>query len=364
MKVALAWFDLDDPTDRAVALGLGRELEALGHDVLIVGPRRRRRSARREWVAGMRVARVGHPIFEVCPPLADAVAALQLTGLWRRERPDVWHCHVFGRRHRALAWAAAAGRWPLLATLHLVLPDYLAAAGGKRGLGGLLRRAFHVTAVSRESLDRARKCFPEIGGRSSIVGNGIERRDPAPPGAPVKGAPFILATSRLAPYKGLDVLLMAFAGLKERARGLKLVLAGRDQMRGGLGRFARALGLEGRVVFAGELDPPRVRSLLESCLLFVLPSRRENMPLALMEAMAAGKAVVASRVGGVPDVLRHRDNGLLVAAGDVASLSRAMEELAGDPDLRGSLGRRARESSRDFEWSRAAKTYVELYGRR
>lgn len=307
---------------------------------------------------------MGSPFLEFWPFLADVFAAAELVGLHLREKPDLWHCHVFARRHRALIWAAALGRWPLLASLHLILPDYLANAGGRAGLGALLRRAFQVTAASKASLEDALLLFPEIKKRSSVVSNGISRFEPAVVAdAPGKGT-YILCASRLAPYKGLDILLMAFAQLKDKGHQLSLVLCGRDQMKGGLVRFARALGLEKEVRFMGGLPHAQVRRLMEDCLFFALPSRRENVGLALLEAMAAGKPVVASAAGGVPEIVTDGQDGLLVPPGDVEALAKAMAKLASDGGLRERLGLRARQRSRAYDWGRAARAYLDLYEKR
>jgi glycosyltransferase involved in cell wall biosynthesis len=361
VTLALAWIDLDDPTDRAVALGLAAELRAAGRRVVIVGPRRGAQPARED-VGGIAVRRVGHPALERLGVLNDAWAFAQLLLLQRSERLALWHCHLFARRHRALRWAATLGGRPLVASLHLVLPDYLAAAGGKRELGSLLRRAARVTAVSAASLEQVRRLFPEIAPRSSLVANGVAAPRPDPePREPLPDGPYALCASRLAPYKGLDLLLMALAELGERGRGLRLVLCGRDQMKGGLQGFARRLGLEDRVVFAGAVPPARLNQLMAGCLFFALPSRRENQPLALLEAMAAGKPVVAARVGGVPEIVTDGVDGLLVEPGDVGGLARAMAALVEDAGLRERLGQRARARGKDFGWAGPAAQYRALY---
>ena len=97
------------------------------------------------------------------------------------------------------------------------------------------------------------------------------------------------------------------------------------------------------------------------CAFFVLPSRRENLPLAVLEALAAGKAIVASAVGGVPELVRHGKEGLLFNPGDVAALARRMLTLLEDAPLRRRLERGARARSAAFSWRRAARAYLRLY---
>ncbi|MBI5200361.1 MAG: glycosyltransferase family 4 protein [Elusimicrobia bacterium] len=313
IRVALAGFKLSDPTDRAIARGLARALRARGHRV---------------------------DVFETVPPF---------------RRHDLWHCHVFGRSQAALAKAAARAKTPVVATLHLVLPDYLPHARGLRGLLGLARR---VSAVSEASLAQARASFPAIARKSSVVGYGIS---PAPGRGAAPKNPYALCASRLAPYKGVDVLLMAYARARDAGARFELLLCGRDQLGGGLRRFAETLGLGGGVRFAGEVAPSRLRRLLERSLFFALPSRRENSPLAVLEALDAGKPIVASRTGGVPELLNGGRAGLLVPPGDVEALARAMTRLAADAALRRRLGAAARARARTYTWPAVARRFEELY---
>lgn len=355
LNIALAWLDLDDPTDRAIALGLAARLRERGHSVTLVGPRRRRSARRLDSASGFRVVRVGRP-----PDGDGRDAQRELLALQRRAGFDVWHAIAFGRGHRALAAAARRGRFKLLVTLQLVLDDYLPAAPG---LERLLRSAYHVSAESAYGLARARAAFPFLSGRGSVVPNAPADPEPGP-GAGAPRGPFALCASRLAPYKGLDVLLMAFAALRARGSRLRLVLCGRDQLRGGLRRFARTLGLGGAVVFAGALERARLGAWLRRCRLFLLPSRRDNLPLALLEAMAAGRPIVATRAGGVGEAVRHRREALLVKPGDARGLASAIDALDRDAALRRRLGAAARRRSRRFSWERSARRYEELYALR
>ena len=367
MKVALAWFDLSDPTDRAVALNLGRELARLGHQLLLIGPRRRPGQLSAETVDGVRIRRVGSPGLRAFPWLNDAWAFIQLRLLHASEGIEVWHCHLFARRHRPLAWAVRSGGWPCVMTLHLVLKDYLSFLGGESALRELLACARHVTAVSEATRKEMLSFLTEkLAQESSVVHNaagGGAGYDTAAPGAafPALPKPYILCVARLAPYKGLDVLLMAFAQALESVPGLHLAVCGRDQMQGGLDGFIRDLGLAGKVTLTGELPRSGVEALLRDCLFFVLSSRRENFPLVLLEAMGAGKTMVATEVGGVPEMVRHGTDGILVPPNDVRSLGQAIVELTRNAERRRELERAALERSRDFGWPRAAAAYAELY---
>jgi glycosyltransferase involved in cell wall biosynthesis len=215
----------------------------------------------------------------------------------------------------------------------------------------LARRADAVTSVSAAGVRELR----HIRGDAKVVYNGarpLESRGGSE-------EPFILSVGRVAAYKGLDILAMAFSGIE--APSVKWVACGPDQTGGEFRRLLARLGLAGRVRLAGSLAPAAVRRLLERCLAFAHPSRMENCPMALLEAMAAGKAVVATRVGGVPELIRGGREGLLVQAGDAEGLARALRRLLRSDGLRRRLGEAARKRAGRFTWERAAADYLGLY---
>jgi 2-deoxystreptamine N-acetyl-D-glucosaminyltransferase/2-deoxystreptamine glucosyltransferase len=153
---------------------------------------------------------------------------------------------------------------------------------------------------------------------------------------------------------------MAFAELCPRRPELVLVICGPDHQEGHYQRLAAGLGLEGRVSFVGEKTAAEVQALIGRCLLLVLPSRHETFGMALLEAMARGKPVVASAVGGIPELVSP-SAGLLVPPHDVAALAEALERLAADPELRAALGRGASARASSYPWSRAALAYQRAF---
>jgi glycosyltransferase involved in cell wall biosynthesis len=146
--------------------------------------------------------------------------------------------------------------------------------------------------------------------------------------------------------KGYDVLLRALRGLG----GVETRIVGD----GPLLAAHRACGRELDVRFLGALPPAEVEREMRSSEVFVLASRFEGFPNALLEAMAHGLAVVATRVGSVPEIVRDGVQGLLVPPEDPAALRAAIARVAGDAGLRERLGRAARERARDFSWDRIA----------
>jgi glycosyltransferase involved in cell wall biosynthesis len=185
---------------------------------------------------------------------------------------------------------------------------------------------------------------------------GVEHVNVVPSGVDVPAAvvapdepPFVLYVGRLADEKGVDVLA-------EAARDLPLVVVGDGPLRH---LFPGALGF---------LSPAEVHAWYDRASVVVLPSRREGLGNVLLEAMAHGRAVVGSTVGGIPSVIDHGRNGLLVAPEDPSSLCHALELLLGDAQLRDRLGRAgraavARRASWDVVTERTLAVYAEALGR-
>jgi glycosyltransferase involved in cell wall biosynthesis len=188
-----------------------------------------------------------------------------------------------------------------------------------------------------------------------------------PRAAPAQGPVRALCVASLEEKKGHRVLLRALAGADGSLGRVELDLVGPGALRGELEALARALGLGDRVRFHGALPEPHVAALLGRADLFVLASVversgfMEGIPVALMEALAAGVPVVATRLSGVPELVRDGDTGLLAEPGDAASLRAALERAIGDPDaaLRRAVAGRALVE-REFDAVAGAARIAEL----
>ncbi len=137
---------------------------------------------------------------------------------------------------------------------------------------------------------------------------------------------FVIGTiARLAPQKGLDVLLNAFAVAARRSkRRLRLTIAGEGPLGPSLFVQTRNLGLDGSVVWLGKQPPTEVPHIIDAFDLFILPSRYEGLGLVLLEALAAGIPIVASRVGPIPEIIRDGTTGTLVPPDDPKALTEAI----------------------------------------
>ena len=268
-------------------------------------------------------------------PARDAAAVLRLRRLLARARPDVVHAH--GLRAGALAALALArpGRAPaLLVTVHNA-----PSAGGAAGLAyGVLerivaRRADAVTCVSGDLAARMRRLGAHDGGRALIPAPAAEppaKQDVAAARAGLGGAgrPVVLAAGRLAAQKGFAVLLDAATRWQRRDPVPLVAIAGEGPLAGPLRAQARAAGLD--TTFLGQRGD--VPALLAAADVVVVPSEWEGQPLVVQEALRAGRPIVASRVGGIPD-LTGDDGALLVLPGDPGELAAAVLAVLDDPGL-------------------------------
>jgi glycosyltransferase involved in cell wall biosynthesis len=156
--------------------------------------------------------------------------------------------------------------------------------------------------------------------------------------------PLVVSLGRLVAEKDYPLLVEAIASVRAGIPGIRCVIAGEGERRHEMEARIRELDL------AESIRLPGVRSdiaeLLHAADVFVLSSIREGFPVSLIEAMAAGKAIAATRVGGIPDAIEDRRNGILVRAGDAAGLARAIERLIRDEGLRRKLGGVARDDAR------------------
>jgi glycosyltransferase involved in cell wall biosynthesis len=268
-----------------------------------------------------------------------------LYALLRREETDVIHSHKFGSN----AWASMIGalaRVPVLVAHEHSWSyegDRLRRVVDRQLVG---RRADAVIAVS--SSDR-RKMI-EVEGipaeKIHLMPCGIPSGDGAQPAELREGlgigpdAPLIGAVGGLRPEKAFGLLLTAAKLLRGTYGDVHVVIAGDGPERQGLEEMIAAEGLEGAVHLLGYRDDvPAVVSALDVA---VCCSEREGSPLSVLEFMRAARAIVATDVGGIPDLIRDGEDGILVPSGDPEALAMAIAKLLDDPGMAGQLGSSAR----------------------
>jgi glycosyltransferase involved in cell wall biosynthesis len=190
-----------------------------------------------------------------------------------------------------------------------------------------------------------------------IVHYGISARDGA---APHPSEPRLLCIGRLIPIKGHLVLLRALAQARRLVPEVTLDLAGRGPLEPALKEYARELGVEDAVRFLGFVSP--VQRAIEDAAIVVVPSLGEGFGMVALEAMERGRPVIASAVGGLPEIVVHGETGLVVPSGDAEALADAIVELAGDLGRAAAMGAAGRERAlSEFTPERSARRIEELY---
>ena len=165
----------------------------------------------------------------------------------------------------------------------------------------------------------------------------------------------------LLPIKGPMHLLKAMSNVWESHLETSLIFIGKGDLEIGLKEEARRMGVSGKVVFLGWRDD--IPEIMQTIDIFVLPSLNEGMGRVLVEAMAAGKPVVASRVGGILDLVKEGRNGFLVEPGDEKGFAIAIKKLLKDKKMRDEMGKRGREMAKDFSVVKMVEKIDVLYER-
>jgi glycosyltransferase involved in cell wall biosynthesis len=232
----------------------------------------------------------------------------------------------------------------------------------------ILKKADFVTACSRNLLEEAVKIAPEIINKSRYIYNGIVLNGYLPEKGYYTGYAhknrYILTIANLYRHKGIDILLMAMKTVYDNSHDVDLVIVGHGAQMKRLIEIASLLKIENRVIFKGTInDETEKKCLLHNCEFFVLPSRVEPFGIVNLEAMAAGKAIVAARTGGIPEIVKDGVNGILVEPYNDKALAEGMMRLLNDKELRERLGRNGRKMAEDpkFSWDNIAEQYVEVY---
>jgi glycosyltransferase involved in cell wall biosynthesis len=297
----------------------------------------------------------------VCRGRFDRNSVVSLREIVARYQIDVIHCHGIKPDLYALL-AARKSKIALVSTCHLWVfedkKDWLISAMER----GLLLGFDDVVAVSASIVPQLRR----FGIRAKVVDNGIDLTPFRVPQSDLikrmgwEGRPIIGAIGRLAPQKGLQYLLRAAPEVLRENPTALFVFAGDGPERQALQAEANDLGLRDAVRFLGVQE--NIPELLAAIDVLTMPSLSEGMPMALLEAMACGKAVVASRVGAITKVIEHRVNGWMIDSGDVSGLAEGLKEILGCGDLRRRLGRAAKQTIESrFSAEIMAKNYLEIY---
>ncbi len=338
-----------------------RRLKERGHELVVVTQDEGARTNETDSFAGIPVHRF--PFFSVLEK-----AELASIGEIRRAlaqvvdefRPDLIHIHNLGPQvvFHEMIFRSRSAR--LLVTRHELF-DPQQPIGPDTIPVRTLRSADWVACCSRAVLEETHRLVPETAARSSVILNASAMPQLEPAELPLD-PPSVLCIGRFTPQKGFQVAIEAFPRILARYPAARLVLIGDGPTRADLEARAASLGIETAVSFRGWVAPPDIPHEINDSTMVVLPSRYgEGFGLVALEAAQMGRPVIASRVGGVPEIVRDGVTGLLVEPDDASALSNAILTLLDHPESAASLGRAALRYSETFTFDRYADEYDALY---
>jgi glycosyltransferase involved in cell wall biosynthesis len=315
------------------------------------------------YVASHRYGSAWRKIFTACK------AWIRVAYLLRELDTPLVHVHMasrasFWRKFVVCRLARQAGR-PYIVHLHgAQFADFYGKEAGplaRRAIRSTFAHASVVIALSQEWRERVLRICPSTA--VEVLHNAVPIPDMARARRSASSAPTLLFLGHLSPHKGIYDLVRAFANVAQRFPQARLVLGGVGQV-DELRQLAAQLNVAQRVACPGWLNAQDKNVALATSTIFILPSYDEGMPMALLEAMSWGLPVIATPVGGVPQVIEPEVNGLMIDPGDIDSLTRALTRLLQDPDLRRRLGSAARTTIETrFALGQALDQLTDIYRR-
>lgn len=336
--------------------GLARRLVAHGHEVKVIAARKR--GLEGELDVPYELVRYTKPFYRRAWP---SYGAAHLLRAHLATKPDVVHAHgTYPPGYAVAAYARLAKvPWVVRPIGFDILPDEPLRADPviERRIARTLCSATRVIAQSLE-LEELARGLGVPAARIVRIPNAVD-----PFTAPREPArePTVAALGIFHRKKGFDLLLDAFARVRERVPNAKLVLAGDGEERAALARRVDELGLAASVSLPGLLRGDEKAKLLANAWLFVSSARREPFSNANLEALAAGLPMVVTAVGGNREIVGERENGLLVPPDDAGALANGIVELLGDAAARARFGCASAERAKHYAWDAIVDRYEAVY---
>lgn len=308
--------------------------------------------------------------------ILDPAATRRLAALLRSRKIDLLHAHNSRTALAVVTAVLLAGRGHAVATQHFIEPGRFQNRFLSRWLRGfghhfVNSRLHHVIAISRAVADAARHRSDVPSERLTVALNGIAEpaKSSASDGAAIRAslgisaeAPLVVCAARLEPEKDVATLIRAMRVVASVIPLVRCVITGDGSQRSLLEEQIKRAGLAGIVHLVGFR--PDAPAIIAAGDMFALPSLAEPFGLVLLEAMALGKPIVATRAGGPTEIVVDRETGLLTPPAAPAALAAAIVALLRDPSRRAAMGRRGRERYETrFTADRMAGEIVAVYRR-
>jgi glycosyltransferase involved in cell wall biosynthesis len=351
---------------------LCRELQKKGHNVEIVTSRLPKNLPQRETINEVMVNRLpfrlasSNPLSILKFIIRASECIVKMLIIVRNKKIDIINLHYISENAIYALMLSYMKRISLITSIHG--SDIENASVRGRMYEWVVRRTLKRSAkvISNSNyllLKTIEKFNAGIDRKSIIIGNGVDiseaymldKYEEAP-------SPFILGIGRLEHYKGFDILIRSVAFMLRSYPDIKLILAGDGPERRNLEILIKKLGIEESVLMYGLRDRKDIQQLLASCKFLVVPSRREAFGIVILEAMAARRAVIAMEVGGVSDLIKQGENGILIKNHDPNDLAEAMTYLLEHPEIADALGKRGRSNVIErFDWKIIADKYIAAF---
>jgi len=343
-----------------MAHNLAVALQKRGHRIVVLAPYQVRRG---EGPLPTELE-VRHYLKPFSKKWGTRIALPQLLWAHLRHRFDLLHCHA-AYPQGYIAWSFHR----LTGVPYLIAPYGTEIVRGERErnvakvearIRSTVPKAAASIAISRYIADEliSADAPPE---RVHVIPCGVDVASYAQAEPYRRARPYLFMMGRMHRVKGIDYLLQAWKIIESQLPGIDLLIAGGGPELERYRSLAGELGIGARVEFLGSVTEQQKASLYRGALLFTCPSHMEHFGIVNIEALAAGVPVVSSNVGGIPDIVRPGENGLLVPHADSEALADALLSVLGNHGFREHLARGAEASRNRYDWSNVAKEYENLY---
>jgi glycosyltransferase involved in cell wall biosynthesis len=357
---------------------LAKYFKSRGHDIVFVFPGRAFRAKQRVTRLGfrgfeirMQVAfGVRHPVISIPAYVVRfPVGLYQLLRLIRKYRIQIINVHYPMGCFYYLALCSRLLSIPLVTSIHGadVFPKGKKSISHPRELNFIFSSSKLIVTPSNAFKKHFLSFCPALRSKTRFIHNGVdlfEIFELSRLVVPIESASvsYVLCVSAYKEQKAIDTLIRAYHRVNAVHPSVKLVLVGAGELRQQLETLAASLGLQQRIEFVGPQARQAIIRLLLGCRVFVLPSRFETFGIAILEAMACAKPVVATNVGGIPEIIDHGATGLLVRPDDPEGLAEAIVKILSEPDLAAKLARNALVTAqKKFKFENTGEAYEAVY---
>lgn len=325
-------------------------MAATGFDIAVVS------------VGGTAIANVPTTIFPYTGRSAYVRNYRSVMQRMHRLQPDLVHIHAMSGHS---LWALGLGRQPYVASIWgSDIVETAQTEFGRWLIGRGLRRASRITATSGFLREQCTALYPDLAEKVQVIPFGVDIPDAVPsfPPLPPDGPLRLLILKADRPLYGAAEAIEAVAAARNSGADVTLTILSPDQQWGTLENHVTRHHLSAHVRLLGQIPHEKIAACIAEHHLLLRPSKADAFGVAILEAAVLGRPSIASRVGGIPEVLQDGKGGMLVPAGDISALTDAILQIAYTPMLVRQMGSAAREFvTQHFQWKDSLSRMAALY---